>query len=140
MGGKLDIWVYAHWLNIDKPKCIGVFSAQQGKGRIAYSFSYDDHLRNHGFLLGEDGWRLSPAYDINPYIDKNGLALNTDMDDNSLDLELAQRVGMYFRLTDKRMSEIIEEVRDSVSNWQKEADEIGISRNDQLLMKGAFRC
>ena len=27
----------------------------------------DDHLRNHGFLYhGSDGWRLSPAYDLNP--------------------------------------------------------------------------
>src|SRR5439155_10764603 len=27
----------------------------------------DDHLRNHGFLYeGPDGWRLSPAYDLNP--------------------------------------------------------------------------
>src|SRR5262249_23928957 len=27
----------------------------------------DDHLRNHGFLwVGGDGWRLSPAYDLNP--------------------------------------------------------------------------
>lgn len=100
----------------------------------------DDHLRNHGFLLNEDGWSLSPAYDINPSIDKNGLALNIDMDNNSLDLELAQRVGIYFRLTEKSMREIIEEIRDSVSGWQKEADKIGISRNDQLLMRGAFRC
>jgi serine/threonine-protein kinase HipA len=27
----------------------------------------DDHLRNHGFLYeGQAGWRLSPAYDLNP--------------------------------------------------------------------------
>ena len=27
----------------------------------------DDHMRNHGFLYeGPDGWRLSPAYDLNP--------------------------------------------------------------------------
>ena len=29
--------------------------------------NYDDHLRNHGFLMHETGrWSLSPAYDINP--------------------------------------------------------------------------
>ena len=28
----------------------------------------DDHLRNHGFLYGgHEGWRLSPAYDLNPF-------------------------------------------------------------------------
>src|SRR5579863_66826 len=47
----------------------------------------DDHLRNHGFILHQDGWRLSPAYDINPSIDKDGLALNIDMSDNALDYE-----------------------------------------------------
>jgi serine/threonine-protein kinase HipA len=27
----------------------------------------DDHLRNHAFLYsGPDGWRLAPAYDLNP--------------------------------------------------------------------------
>ncbi|MGI8634439.1 MAG: HipA domain-containing protein [Segetibacter sp.] len=26
----------------------------------------DDHLRNHGFLLTNNGWILSPAYDVNP--------------------------------------------------------------------------
>ena len=26
----------------------------------------DDHLRNHGFLRERNGWRLSPAYDLNP--------------------------------------------------------------------------
>lgn len=26
----------------------------------------DDHLRNHGFLLTEKGWRLSPLFDVNP--------------------------------------------------------------------------
>ncbi|MDD4227360.1 MAG: HipA domain-containing protein [Mariniphaga sp.] len=26
----------------------------------------DDHLRNHGFLLGKNGWKLSLAFDINP--------------------------------------------------------------------------
>lgn len=27
----------------------------------------DDHLKNHGFLyVGQDRWRISPAFDINP--------------------------------------------------------------------------
>jgi serine/threonine-protein kinase HipA len=45
----------------------------------------DDHLRNHGFILTEKGWKLSPAYDLNPSTEKSGLALNVDMDNNDLD-------------------------------------------------------
>jgi serine/threonine-protein kinase HipA len=29
----------------------------------------DDHLRNHGFLYSDTGWRLSPAYDVVPQPD-----------------------------------------------------------------------
>ena len=37
--------------------------------RMAFSqlvHNTDDHLRNHGFLLTEKGWRLSPVFDVNP--------------------------------------------------------------------------
>ena len=91
-------------------------------------------------MLNEHGWCLSPAYDINLSVDKNGLALNIDLDNNSLDISLAKSVSMYFRLTEYEMNEIIEEVRISIATWQEEANEIGISRNEQLLMSGAFRC
>lgn len=99
----------------------------------------DDHLRNHGFILTSDGWRLSPAFDINPSADKNGLALNIDLDNNALDLELAKSVGIYFRLNEVRMNQIIDEVRSSVSVWRRLANEIGISRSEQNLMSPAFR-
>lgn len=98
----------------------------------------DDHLRNHGFILSETGWKLSPAYDINPSIDKNGLALNIDMDNNALELELAKSVGIFFRLSPKQMSTIIKEVTDSVKHWKKIADRIGIPNSEQEIMQAAF--
>ena len=99
----------------------------------------DDHLRNHGFILTPQGWRLSPAFDINPSIDKDRLALNIDMDNNALDIELAKGVGVYFRLSEKEMRTIIDEVKSSVTAWKKIAQEIGIVRSEQTLMAGAFR-
>lgn len=68
----------------------------------------DDHLRNHGFLLTHEGWNLSPAYDLNPSVDKAGLALNIDMDSNALDFDLARSVGEFFRLSQKQMDNIIQ--------------------------------
>jgi serine/threonine-protein kinase HipA len=67
----------------------------------------DDHLRNHGFILSNKGWLLSPAYDINPSVDKSGLSLNIDLDNNDLDIELAKSVGAYFRLNVTEMNKII---------------------------------
>lgn len=99
----------------------------------------DDHLRNHGFILTEKGWILSPAYDLNPSIEKDGLAINIDMDDNALNLELAKSVGVYFRLNETEMDSIILEVQNAVSNWKSVASEVGISRAEQELMELAFR-
>ena len=98
----------------------------------------DDHLRNHGFILSNDGWILSPAYDLNPSIDKDGLALNIDTDNNNLDFNLAKSVGEYFRLNNIQMDEIINQVLSAVSNWKVIAKDIGISRAEQELMEKAF--
>ena len=98
----------------------------------------DDHLRNHGFILSKDGWILSPAYDLNPSIDKDGLALNIDTDNNDLDFNLAKSVGEYFRLNNDQMNEIINQVLSAVSNWKVIAKDIGISRAEQELMEKAF--
>lgn len=98
----------------------------------------DDHLRNHGFILTKEGWILSPAYDLNPSIDKDGLALNIDTDNNDLDFELAKSVGEYFRLNKQQMETIIQEVLQVISNWKTIAKEIGISRSEQELMIKAF--
>lgn len=99
----------------------------------------DDHLRNHGFILTKEGWILSPAYDLNPSIDKDGLALNIDMDNNALDFELAKSVGEYFRLNNNQMNEIINQVMSVVSHWKEIAKDIGISRSEQELMEKAFK-
>lgn len=99
----------------------------------------DDHLRNHGFILKPGGWVLSPAYDLNPSTDKNGLSLNIDLDNNALDVELAKTVGPFFRLSNIQMNKIINEVLKSVQQWKSVAKEIGISRSEQNLMQPAFR-
>lgn len=99
----------------------------------------DDHLRNHGFILNKKGWHLSPAFDINPSIDKDGLALNIDTDNNALDIALAKSAGPYFQLSNRQMDTILDEVKSSVANWRKLATEVGIPRKEQLLMSSAFK-
>ena len=98
----------------------------------------DDHLRNHGFILTNQGWVLSPAYDLNPSIDKDGLALNIDMDNNALDYDLVKSVGEFFRLDNKQMDKIIKEVVEVVGTWKEVADKIGISKREQQIMSKAF--
>jgi serine/threonine-protein kinase HipA len=109
--------------------------------RIVFSIcvsNTDDHLRNHGFILSNKGWELSPAYDINPVETGNGLKLNISEDDNALDLSLGLQVCKQFRLTEKRAGEIIKEVQTAVRNWRKVASKYGISNSEQELKSLAF--
>ena len=98
----------------------------------------DDHLRNHGFLLTEKGWILSPAYDMNPVAKGSGLTLNISETDNSLNLELAREVAEYFRLRKDRAEIIITEVVSSVKHWKEIATHLGISNSQVQNMKDAF--
>lgn len=110
--------------------------------RVVFNISIsntDDHLRNHGFLLSNKGWRLSPAYDINPSIDKDGLALNIDMDNNALDFDLAKSVGEYFMLNTKQMEEILTQIISVVAKWRIHANAIGILKKEQEVMQPAFK-
>jgi len=110
--------------------------------RIVFSIcvsNTDDHLRNHGFLLTDEGWVLSPAYDINPVETGTGLKLNISDEDNSLDLNLAMEVAEFFRLSRKRATEIKDEVLHAVSKWREVAVKYGISRVEQELKALAFK-
>lgn len=98
----------------------------------------DDHLRNHGFLLAGNGWKLAPAYDINPVHYGTGLSLNISETDNSLDLDLARQVAKYFRIKDKTASQIIENTQKIVRQWKKLADKYKIPTREQELMSMAF--
>ncbi len=109
--------------------------------RIVYSIcvkNTDDHLRNHGFLLVNNGWVLAPAYDINPNEYGKELSLNISDLDNSLDLNLALEVSGFFRLKEEEAQKIIEQVTDSVDGWKKVAVKYKISNTEQERMAAAF--
>ena len=100
----------------------------------------DDHLRNHGFLLTDKGWILSPAYDINPVETGTGLSLNISEKENALNLDLAIEVAEYFRVDEQRAEKIIDGVKKSVVKWNTLAQKYGISKSERDLMSRAFRC
>ncbi|MGO4147783.1 HipA domain-containing protein [Paenarthrobacter sp. YAF11_1] len=82
----------------------------------------DDHLRNHGFLRHHTGWRLSPAFDVNPNPDVDGEHA-TSIDgatkrDDAMKALLA--VADYFVESGKR-DEIVSAVFESVMGWRDAA-------------------
>jgi serine/threonine-protein kinase HipA len=99
----------------------------------------DDHLRNHGFLLTSKGWRLSPAFDINPVPRSVGLTLNISEHSNALDINLARDVAEQFRISVGLREEIITKVSDAVSRWKNIAQGLGISKTEIEDMRDAFK-
>jgi serine/threonine-protein kinase HipA len=99
----------------------------------------DDHLRNHGFILTDTGWKLSPLYDVNPVPYGDTLSLNVNENDNSIDIELALETAAFYDITfseaEATAHEILSTVRD---NWERVAKEYGLSREATLRMKPAF--
>jgi serine/threonine-protein kinase HipA len=110
--------------------------------RIVFSIcisNTDDHLRNHGFLLQSKGWKLAPAYDINPIPHSTGLKLNITENDNSLNLDLALEVAPFFRINSSQAKKKIQEIKKVVKKWPKIAESCGISRNEREIMAIAFQ-
>jgi serine/threonine-protein kinase HipA len=102
----------------------------------------DDHLRNHGFLYhGNDGWRLSPAYDLNPVpidIKPRVLTLAINEEDTTASLSTAMEVAGYFELEDAEAREIAAQVGKATSKWRDEAVGQGISKSEIDRMASAF--
>ena len=98
----------------------------------------DDHLRNHGFIFDETGWRLSKAYDMNPEPTGEGLNLFVSDNDNRLDFDLAMSVSEFFQLSGPGAAEILTEVRGAVAGWRATALRLGLGRAECEAMAPAF--
>ena len=102
----------------------------------------DDHLRNHGFLYsGPTGWRLSPAYDLNPVpVDVKPRVLTTAIneDDNTASIDVAMSVAPYFGLDDTRARADAGAVAGAVARWRDEAARHGLTKAEIARMASAF--
>ena len=110
--------------------------------RVAFNVAVgnrDDHLRNHGFILGARGWRPAPAFDVNPSIDKAEHILNIDDADNRPSLETVLATAPFYRLTASRAREIVGKIVDVVAGWEAAARRAGIARADIDVTASAFR-
>jgi serine/threonine-protein kinase HipA len=102
----------------------------------------DDHLRNHGFLFdGAGGWRLSPAYDMNPTpldVKAGILSLAIDEADDTASLDVALGMARQCGLKQPAAKEIIGEVQTAVAQWRGCAATHGLTARDIGRMASAF--
>lgn len=98
----------------------------------------DDHLRNHGFFVDEQGIRLSPAYDLNPSIDRTELTLAINEVETACDVSVAMDASRDYGLAAQQASRVFDDVRRAVQNWRNEANRFHIPKAEQDLMASAF--
>lgn len=99
----------------------------------------DDHLRNHGFIREASGWRLSPAFDMNPNPGKREHALTLDAMSALPDLETVIGTAEFYRLDDKQARRIVVDVRHAVNTWREEAAALNLPRPEIQRMESVFQ-
>lgn len=111
--------------------------------RLVFSMAVsntDDHFRNHGFILSNHGWRLSPLYDVNPDLYGEYLSLNVNETESSIDINLAIDSAKYYGLEKDKAVNIAKGIETVVrDNWRGLAKKNGISRSEIERMAPAFR-
>jgi serine/threonine-protein kinase HipA len=96
--------------------------------RLVFSLltsNYDDHLRNHGFLMREPGrWSLSPAYDLNPVPEIDRVRMSkTPISEESDEASVASALDVAgrFGLKQTEAKSILREVLNAVLAWRQTA-------------------
>ena len=103
----------------------------------------DDHLQNHGFLHATNGhWRLSPAFDINPFPDKDreSKVWLSEEDGPITDTRMLLARCREFALTPEAAQKVLDEVRAAVTGWREVAlsPEVGLTQKELRGFEGAF--
>jgi serine/threonine-protein kinase HipA len=109
--------------------------------RVVFNVSVanrDDHLRNHGMIRTPAGWRLAPAFDMNPSFTKREHVLALDLDERRPDLEAVLSTALYYRLTKRRAVRIVDRIRKTVSGWEAVARANGLSSRECAEAKHLF--
>ena len=99
----------------------------------------DDHLRNHGFILTNNGWQLSPAYDMNPNEMGSGLTLNISENSNEQDISLALETAKHYKLKKDEAIKILNDMQLEIAKWRTVAKKLGMGSSEIEQMKRAFR-
>jgi serine/threonine-protein kinase HipA len=112
--------------------------------RIAFSVlitNVDDHLLNHGFLhVGKGLWQLSPAFDINPFPERERELKTWVSEDTGPEatIDALMSVLPYFNIKHDRALTILAEVERSVAAWRTEGRALGLTDRELDDFADAF--
>ncbi len=102
----------------------------------------DDHLKNHGFIYtGQNRWRLSPAFDINPSPSRHRVLETGIIQGGSFDasLDIALEAAELFDLEPTEARQQASEMAKTIAaNWKQALRAEGASTTDIKTYTGAF--
>jgi len=99
----------------------------------------DDHLRNHGFIRETTGWRLSPAFDVNPNTAKQEHTLAIDSKNASPDITVAMAQAELYRLRQQDAQAVLDEVKAAIAGWRDEAEKLRLPSIEIKRMETVIR-
>lgn len=112
--------------------------------RIAFSIlitNVDDHLLNHGFLHADRGqWRLSPAFDINPFPERLRELKTWISEDTGPEATIDALMSSiaYFGITPARAKELLGKVETAVAGWRATGARLGMDKVELDQFADAF--
>jgi serine/threonine-protein kinase HipA len=122
-----------------------IVDIQQLWRRLVFNYlicNTDDHLRNTGFLYDarNHGWRLSPAFDLNPMPgDRRESKTWLTEDSGPIDSrDMLMEGAPYFRLDAEEAAAIWTEVDQAVDSWRIVAKGLGMQGTDLVDFASAF--
>ena len=123
-----DEHAYTEVVDAMRSRCLNpVEDARQLWRRLAFNHlitNVDDHLQNIGFLyVGQGQWRLAPAFDLNPFPDKDNESktwLSEDTGPITSVRELLAQAN-YFNLGDAQARDVLAAVVAAVERWREVA-------------------
>jgi serine/threonine-protein kinase HipA len=99
----------------------------------------DDHLRNHGFIRQPGGWRLAPAFDVNPAPGKDAHALALDDRSTAPDMGTVLATAEFYRVDAKNAKADLTRLRRVIGGWQNKARQLGLSAEDRLELEACIQ-
>lgn len=138
---------YTEIIDVMRSKCENFMDdARQLWRRLVFNHlitNVDDHLQNIGFLYtGNNQWRLAPAFDLNPFPDKDR-ETKTWLSEDSGPITSTQQLldqAARFELSQPQAQSILEEVTTAVKRWKDVATsaEVGLQTHELNDFKPAF--
>lgn len=101
----------------------------------------DDHPRNHGFLFTENGYKLSPVYDIVPKPEAGTsryLAMEFGDQGRLFNLDNLLSRCDAFDLSRDQAKKIFDEWKSKLTKWHSYYSAQGVSTGDLKYLEGAF--